>query len=217
MLAALLLATPIAARASGGHGDAKPGPSADAVLKTLKDGNARFVAGKAKHPNESLARVKQLGSGQQPTAIVLGCSDSRVPPEIVFDQGVGDLFVVRVAGNVAEPHTLGSIEYAAEHLGSPLIVVLGHHKCGAVKATAEGAGTEGNLGQLVSEIRPAVAGAKANPDPEGLVHGAVHVHARNVAAELVSESPVLQKLVAEGRVRIAAAVYDLDSGRVDWE
>lgn len=221
ILSAVVLSTPVAVLASdaGGHGDAhaKPGPTADAVLKSLKDGNARFVKGKAKHPNASLARVKELAAGQRPAAIVLGCSDSRVPPEVVFDQGLGDLFIVRVAGNVAEPHTLGSIEYAAEHLGSPVIVVLGHHDCGAVKATAEGAGTEGNLGQLIGEIQPAVAKAKAAPDKEGLVHTAIHQHAKNVAGELTSESPVLAKLVADGKVKIAVAIYDLATGKVDWE
>jgi carbonic anhydrase len=219
-LAVAVLLTPALASASDaatGHGPAKAGPAPEAVIKSLKDGNARFVAGKAKHPNESLARVKELGAGQHPTAIVLGCSDSRVPPEIVFDQGVGDLFVVRVAGNVAEPHTLGSIEYAAEHLGAPLIVVLGHHKCGAVKATCEGASTEGNLGQLVQEIVPAVTTAKANPDKEGVVHTAIHQHAKNVAGELLTESPLLAKLAAEGKVKVAVAVYDLDTGKVEWE
>jgi carbonic anhydrase len=217
-IAAALLLLPAAAFASDpGHGAPAAGPSADAVIQALKAGNARFVAGKAKHPHENQARVKELGAGQRPTAIVLGCSDSRVPPEIVFDQGLGDLFVVRVAGNVAEPHSLGSIEYAAEHLGSPVIVVLGHHKCGAVKATAEGAGAEGNLGQLVQEIQPAVATAKAAPDKDGVVHTAIHQHTRNVARELSAESPVLGKLVAEGKVKIAVAVYDLDTGKVDWE
>ena len=209
-----LLLTPVLAL---GEHPAPAGPGPDAAVKALKDGNARFVSGKAKHPHENAARVKELAGGQRPAAIVLGCSDSRVPPEVIFDQGLGDLFVVRVAGNTAEPHTLGSIEYAAEHLGSPVIVVLGHHKCGAVKATSEGAGTEGNLGQLVKEIKPAVAAAQAAPDKEGVVHTAIHIHAKNVAAELVSESPVLAKLVEEGKVKIKVAVYDLDSGRVDWD
>jgi len=219
ILSAALTVAPAAGLATdaGHHGPAKAGPTADAVLKALKDGNARFVSGKAKHPNESMARVKALAAGQAPTAIVLGCSDSRVPPEILFDQGIGDLFVVRGAGNVSEPHSLGSIEYAAEHLGSPLIVVLGHHKCGAVKATAEGAGVEGNLGQLVKEIQPAVATAKASPDEEGVVHTAIHAHAKNVAGELLSESPVLSKLAAEGKVKIVVGIYDLDSGKVDWD
>jgi carbonic anhydrase len=221
LLVLAVLALPAAAldAHADAHGAAKAGPTADAVLKSLQDGNARFVAGKAKHPNENLARVKDTSAnGQHPGAIILGCSDSRVPPEIVFDAGIGDLFVARVAGNVAEEHTLGSIEYAAEHLGSKLIVVLGHHKCGAVKATADGAGTEGNLGALVREIQPAVAAAKAAPaSKEGVVHDAIHQHARNVAAKLTAASPVLKKLVDEGAVKIAVAVYDLDSGKVDWE
>jgi len=192
-------------------------PTAEQALKALQQGNARFVKGKPIHPDGSLARVKETAVGQKPFAVVLGCADSRTPPELIFDQGFGDLFVVRVAGNVAEPATVGSVEYAAEHLGTPLVVVLGHHKCGAVKATSEAHGeVEGNIGAIVKEIAPAVEAARKSPRKEGLVDDAVHVNTTMVAAQLTGESPVLKKLVAEGKVKIVTAVYDLESGTIEW-
>lgn len=198
-------------------GGAKPATTAEEALKELKAGNERFAKGKSTHHNQSMKRVKEVVAGQKPEAVILGCADSRVPPEVIFDEGIGDLFVVRVAGNVAEPATTGSVEYAAEHLHVPLIVVLGHHKCGAVKATAEAHGTaEGNIGEIVKELQPAVAAAKANPAKRGLVDDAVHENARLVAGQLVSESKVLEHLVHEGKVKIVTAVYDLDTGKVEW-
>jgi carbonic anhydrase len=141
-----------------------------------------------------------------------------VPPELVFDEGLGDLFVVRVAGNVADPVNVGSVEYAAEHLGVPLVVVLGHHSCGAVKATAEANGkAEGNIGAIVAEIAPAVDAARKAPGKEGLVNDAVHANAKRTAAALTERSAVLKHLVAEGKLRIAVGVYDLESGKVEFE
>ncbi len=216
-LATVLLALLFAARAAGASEHPAPaGPPPDAVLKELAEGNARFVSGKSTAPRTGKERRQETAKGQHPKAIVLGCSDSRVPPEYAFDQGIGDLFVVRVAGNVAEEHTLGSIEYAAEHLGVPLLIVLGHHDCGAVHAAASGAAAPGNVGALVKEILPAVASVK-QPGPEGLVHDAVHAHARAVARSASERSPVLAKLQREGKLRIAVAVYDLASGKVDFE
>jgi carbonic anhydrase len=216
----LALAAPAALASEGhaAHGSpaAVQGPSADAALKELKQGNARFTKGKLLTPRVNPARLAATAKGQQPKAIVLGCSDSRVPPEYIFDQGVGDLFVVRVAGNVSEPYTLGSIEYAAEHLNVPLVVVLGHRSCGAVKATVDGAGTDGNIGALVKEIQPAVA-AVPTPGPEGKVDGVVRAHARRVAAELTQESPVLKHLADEGKVKIVVGIYDLATGKVEFE
>jgi carbonic anhydrase len=213
---AAVVALPLVALARPPDG-AKPAITADEALKELKAGNERFVKGKAGHHHQSMKRVKEVVAGQKPEAVVLGCADSRVPPEVIFDEGIGDLFVVRVAGNVAEPATTGSIEYAAEHLHVPLIVVLGHHKCGAVKSTAEAHGAvEGNLGEIVKELQPAVEAAKAHPGKRGLVDDAVHENARIVAGELVSESKVLEHLVHEGKVKIVTAVYDLDSGKVEW-
>lgn len=213
LVAFLLPAIALAHPPKGG----KLATNAEEALAELKAGNQRFAAGRHESPNLDMARVKEVISGQHPEAVVLGCADSRVPPEVIFDEGIGDLFVVRVAGNVAEPATLGSIEYAAEHLGVPLIVVLGHHKCGAVKATAEAHGApEGNIGSIVKELQPAVAAAKAKPGKEGLIDDAVHANVERVAARLLEKSPVLRHLVREGKVKVVTAVYDLDSGKVEW-
>lgn len=198
-------------------GGGKLATTAPEALQELKQGNERFVKGKAAHHNQSLERVKEVVAGQKPEAVILGCADSRVPPEVIFDEGIGDLFVVRVAGNISEPATTGSIEYAAEHLGVPLVVVLGHHRCGAIKATAEAHGpAEGNIGEIVKELQPAVAAARAKPGKEGLVDDAVHANVALVAAQLLSESPVLRHLVHEGKVKIVTAVYDLETGKVEW-
>lgn len=213
----LLLLAPFTSLASGGHAAPASGPTADEVREELTAGNARFVAGKPLRPRADAERVKALTAGQSPHAVVLGCSDSRVPPELLFDQGIGDLFVVRVAGNVSEPATVGSIEYAAEHLGTPLIVVLGHHGCGAVSATADGAPAKGNLGAIVREIQPAVKAARRGAAGGAVVHDAIHLNARAAADQLVAESTVLGRLVAEGKVRIAVAIYDLETGAVEWQ
>lgn len=219
LVAALLV--PAAALASdpahAAHG-AKPARAPEAVLADLKAGNQRFVAGKMKHPNASRQRLQETARGQAPQATILGCSDSRVPPELIFDAGVGDLFVVRVAGNVAEEHTLGSIEYAAEHLNVPVVVVLGHHQCGAVKATAEATGpVEMNIGALVREIQPAVDEVKKAPaSKDGVVHDAIHLHALKQAEALSTKSPVLKHLIEAGKVKVVTAVYDLDTGKIDW-
>jgi carbonic anhydrase len=216
VLSAVLL-LPVLARADEAH-EGKHARTPEAILADLKAGNARFVAGKATRPHATPKRLRQTAKGQAPEAIVLGCSDSRVPPEIVFDEGIGDLFIVRVAGNVAEEHTIGSVEYAAEHLNVPLVVVLGHHGCGAVKATAEATGpVEGNIGALVREIQPAVEEAKRSPaHREGLVDDAAHGNARLQAQALVTKSPVLKHLVEAGKVKIVAAVYDLETGKIEW-
>ena len=191
--------------------------TADEALRELKQGNERFAKGKALSPTRGLNRVKEVASGQHPEAVILSCADSRVPPEILFDEGIGDLFVVRVAGNVSEPATTGSIEYAAEHLNVPLIVVLGHKKCGAVKATAEATGpVEGNIGAIVKELQPAVEAAKAAPGKRGLVDDAVYANAELVAKQLFTESPVLTHLAHAGKIKIVTAIYDLDTGKVEW-
>jgi len=195
------------AHASGGA------PSSKAILKELAAGNARYVAGKLTLVTATPARRAEVVRGQHPKAIVLGCSDSRVPPELLFDQGIGDLFVVRVAGNVASDDTLGSVEYAAGHLGTPLVVVLGHTGCGAVAATCAGGHAEGHVAAIVEEIRPAVLAVKA-ASAEACASSAVPENARLVAASLTKESPILAKLVAEGKLEIVTAVYDLATGAV---
>jgi carbonic anhydrase len=185
----------------------------------LAEGNQRYVRGKlnACGASSPAARSK-LASGQKPFAIVLTCSDSRVPPEMVFDEGLGELFVVRVAGNVADPVVLGSIEYAAEHLGSPLVVVLGHERCGAVSAAVDAKGkVPGNLGAIVKAITPAVQRAKLlaqDRSNDALVDSAVVENAKLVASGLTKQSPILRKLVDEGKLQIAPARYDLDDGTV---
>src|SRR5436305_9248189 len=137
--------------------------SADQSLSRLLAGNARFVAHKERHPDESSARRRELVSGQHPFAVILGCADSRVAPELLFDEGLGDLFVIRVAGNIADDAVLGSIEYAVEHLGSKLIVVLGHESCGAVSAAVASESASGHLSSLVTAIRPSVLATASSP------------------------------------------------------
>lgn len=189
-------------------------------------GNKRYVAGTMNACGESsnaTAREK-LSQSQKPYAIILSCSDSRVPPEIIFDKGLGEIFVVRVAGNIPDPVVLGSIEYAAEHFGSPLIMVLGHERCGAVKATVEANGKgEGNIGTIVKTIAPALQKVKADcktnkncdqKDQEKFVECVIVENVKLVAANLAKQSKVIKELVKEGKVRIFAAKYDLHDGKV---
>src|SRR4029434_4567942 len=162
----------------------------------LAAGNARFVAGNLEHPNQSPARRTKLAEGQRPFAIILGCSDSRTAPEVVFDQGLGDLFVVRTAGNVVDDVALGSIEYAAEHLGASLIVVLGHENCGAVKATLDGGKLPGHLPAIAKAIRPAVKASAGQPGDA--LNNAVLENARLETQRVAQSKPVLRKFVEEG-------------------
>lgn len=187
-------------------------PTADQALQRLLAGNQRYVAARQEHPDQAPARRAELSGGQQPFAIILGCADSRVPPEVIFDQGLGALFVVRVAGNVVDNVVLGSIEYAAAHLHTPLIVVLGHSKCGAIEATIAGGELEGHLPDLAAAIQPAVDQAKSLPgDP---LDNAVVANATMVAERLRSAEPVLSELVCAGKLKVIAAKYDLDTGVV---
>jgi carbonic anhydrase len=198
---------------AGTHGQQAP-PTADAVLAELKAGNEHHVAKHYQHPDMTAARQRELASEQHPHTAVLSCADSRVPPEIVFDQGLGDLFVVRVAGNVAGDAELASLEYAAEHLRVPLVVVLGHQKCGAVTAAVEGGEAAGHLPSLVNLIRPAVEKASALSGDR--VANAVRVNVQIVMEQLRGSHPVLSELVEEHRLRVVGGVYSLDTGRIDW-
>jgi len=186
--------------------------TADEALARLKTGNERFVAGKLIHPNEGADRRAEVAKGQKPFAIIVGCSDSRVGPEVVFDQGLGDLFVVRTAGNVVDDVALGSIEYAADHFGVPVILVLGHTRCGAVAAAVAGGEVHGHVGSVVEKLKPAVEEAKGK---EGdAVDIAVHANIRNVVKQLRNSNPIILGLVKLGRVKVVGACYDLDTGRV---
>lgn len=198
-----------------GHGHDAAKVSKQEALAKLKDGNARYVAGNLTHPNQNPARRMQLASGQSPFAVVLGCADSRTSPEVVFDQGLGDLFVIRVAGNMADDHGTGSIEYAVEHLGSRLIVVLGHKRCGAVKAARDlagnGAKAPGKIGSLVDAIRPAYEATK-----EGDLEATVKANVKNVVKQLREAGPILKEMVEKGELGVVGGYYDLDTGTVTF-
>ena len=191
--------------------------SADDALSRLLDGNARYVAAKAEHPGQTAARRDEVAKGQHPFAVILGCADSRVAPELLFDQGLGDLFVVRVAGNVADDAIVGSIEYAVEHLHAPLVMVLGHERCGAVAATldliAAGGTAPGHLVALTDAITPAAIQARAQPGD--VLDTAVIANVGLVTAQLKRTGPVLSELVHEGQVKVVGARYDLDTGEVE--
>ena len=188
--------------------------NADEALKRLSEGNKRYAIGKFIRPHQTSVRRAELIDGQHPFAIVLGCSDSRIPVELVFDQGVGDLFVVRVAGNIADDVALGSIEYAAAHLHVPLAVVMGHGGCGAVAATASGGELEGHLPVIATAIRPAVD--KVKTQQGDLVNNAARANAVMVAEKLKASKPVLSELVRSGKLTVVAAFYDIKSGKVEF-
>lgn len=193
---------------------AEPKLTPDSVLAELKTGNAHHVRHQYQHPHETVARQRELISGQHPHAELLSCADSRVPPEIIFDQGLGDLFVVRVAGNVATDTEIGSLEYGAEHLHIPLLVVLGHESCGAVTAAVQGGKAEGHIGALLNLIKPAVDQGRGLPgDP---VANAVRANVQIVVQQLRSSTPILSELVAQGKLRIVGGVYSLETGEVTW-
>jgi carbonic anhydrase len=191
----------------------KPAPSADRVWSDLMTGNKRFVAGK-QHGYNVVALRHKLTSGQQPNVIILSCSDSRVSPELVFDQSLGDLFVVRTAGNVADPVALGSIEYAIDHIHSPLLVVLGHQQCGAVAAACSGDKMPTtNLEAIVDKISPAVTKAKG-AKPDDLIEAVVKENVHQSANDLVANSSIVREAVRAGKLTIVEAEYRLESGEV---
>jgi len=194
------------------------------ALSRLREGNARFASEKGSVDGSTRARRAELVAGQEPFAIVLGCSDSRVPAEIVFDQGLGDLFVIRVAGHVVAPSQIGSVEFAAERFHTRLVVVLGHSQCGAVVATLEELqrpdNTQSrNLRSIVDRIRPAVAGLLATElrkDLDGLVAAAVRANVRVAANQLRHGSEVLERLIDHDGLMVVGAEYSLESGRVHF-
>lgn len=189
------------------------------LILALKEGNRRYVNGQVQHPHQDSARRQETSLQQRPFAVILGCSDSRVPPEIIFDRGLGDLFVIRTAGHVVDHAALGSVEYAVEHLDVSLIVVLGHTHCGAVttavrKASAQEASRHGHIGYLIEAILPAVRQTVSLPgDP---IANAIDAHIRLTARSLVTASPVLAERVRSGALYIVGARYDLETGEVIW-
>jgi carbonic anhydrase len=194
--------------------------TANEALQKLLDGNHRYVLNQTTGQKLCDATTRQsLTRGQSPYAIILSCSDSRVPPEIIFDRGLGEIFVIRVAGNIPDPIVLGSIEYAAEHLGSPLIMVLGHGRCGAVTAAvaARGKPHEGNIGAILKAIAPAVSQAEQEAtgrDKAELVEAAIDNNIKLVCNSLVEQSEVIKGLADAGKIKVVGAKYDLDDGKV---
>lgn len=184
------------------------------ALELLKEGNARYVQGRHAGGQDAAHRRSLLTKGQYPFAVILGCADSRTAPEILFDQSLGDLFVCRVAGNVTDPVVLGSIEYAVEHLKCPLVVVLGHTGCGAVKAAVGGGHAEGNIAALIGHVH---AGSQLPADPTAKVDAGVANNARHQKVSLTSRSAVIRKLVDAGKVQVASGVYSLETGEVTWQ
>ena len=188
---------------------------ADEALNRLLSGDRRFVAGKSNEPTGPalIERRHALAKDQKPFAVVVGCSDSRVPPELVFDVSLGDIFVIRTAGEVVDEVGLGSIEYAVEHLGTRLVVVVGHQHCGAVSAAVAAATETGNIPNVLKAISPAVQETKGQSgDP---IENAVRANARNIAKHVQSASPIIAPLVKSGEVKIVAAYYSLDTGQVE--
>ena len=225
VLAAVLVAagTLLCACESQHAGPARPAPapapavsSVDGAWEVLQAGNSRYVSGRLLHPDQSVQRRAELAAGQHPRAVVLACSDSRVPPEIVFDTGLGDLFVVRVAGNTDVPAAVGSIEYAVEHLHVPLIVVLGHQSCGAVeaavKADKSGERAPGELDAILAPIAPAVKVAKGQPGD--INENAMQDNVALVVERLRTSEPILAEAVRSGKLKIMGCRYDLESGKV---
>jgi carbonic anhydrase len=194
------------------------------ALNRLREGNSRFVAGISNHESMSPARRHALATGQEPFAIILGCSDSRVPAELVFDQGLGDLFVIRIAGNIVAPSQIGSVEFAAERFGTPLVVVLGHSRCGAVSATLEAiAGSQQSASRhihsIVERVRPSVEPLLATElrhDPDALVKQAVRANVRASANQLRHGSDMLEQLIQKNKLLIVGAEYSLETGEVDF-
>ena len=208
-----------AAQAPAAHGATPGGLTPEAAMARLVAGNLRYAAGKSVHGNQDTRRRIAVSTGQTPFATILACADSRVAPELIFDQGLGDLFTVRVAGNVVDDAVLASIEYSVIHLGSTLIMALGHERCGAVKATIDALDGHGSpddagtkIGALAALIAPSV---KATPAGSlDRVDAAESINASHAAAEIFAGSPPLRARILAGKLKIVAARYDLDDGKV---
>lgn len=194
------------------HADELPTAlSPDVALKQLMEGNQRFVQQQSRHPHQSQARLLEVAQAQHPFATILSCADSRVPAEILFDQGIGDIFDIRIAGNIATPEAIGSIEYAVALLGSPLLMVLGHERCGAVTAAVRKEALPGDISSFVKAIQPALTGLE-EPTPEGIDRAVTaNVHYQ---IEQLQRSDLLSERLKSGKLKIVGSRYDLDTGTV---
>ncbi len=197
---------------SSGHSEAKPGDP-QSSLELLIQGNERYVSGSFQPRDLSKAKLEELSKGQHPHTIIVTCSDSRVSPELLFDQSQGDIFVIRTAGNVLDKASMGSIEYAAEHLHSSLIMVVGHEKCGAVTAATTDEPAGGNIQYVVNEIKPAVA--KARKLGGDLVAKSVDENVKLVVETLPGRSQILSNLIRENKLKIAGSTYSISSGKIN--
>jgi carbonic anhydrase len=187
--------------------------NADQALQKLIQGNRRYVSFKRDYPDQDKIHLKTVAKGQHPFAVILGCADSRVPPELLFDQGLGDLFVIRVAGNILDDGTLASMEFATAELGVPLVMVLGHQRCGAVKATLDGGEVPGHISRLVEAIKPALAGIQ---DQKGdKLDNAVRANVKMVVKQITASTPILADLVTKGKLKVVGGRYGLDNGVVE--
>lgn len=204
-----------AALSIGGAGAPAAAPAhsvpPEVALARLKEGNARFTKAEVSSSKPTAARRRETATSQSPFAVIVGCSDSRTSPEILFDQNLGDLFVVRAAGELVDAYALGSIEYAVEHLGSRLIVVLGHERCGAVGAAIAGDSAPGHIGALVRDLQPAVRVARGQPGD--LLANAIHENAREIAVKIRREARFGE---LGSQVRVVTGFYDLQTGKVEW-
>ncbi|MBU3109129.1 carbonic anhydrase [Clostridium gasigenes] len=189
--------------------------NADEALNLLKDGNKRFVDGKEKNTDLTEERKSDLfEDGQYPYAVIISCSDSRVPPELLFNEGFGNIFVIRNAGNVVDQISLGSIEYGVEHLGAPLIMVLGHEKCGAVKATIDGGDFSENIGAIAKGITPAYNSAKISIKDNKLIYSNTEDENIKQSVNEIKNSEVIKHLLEENKVKVVGAKYSLETGKV---
>ena len=217
---ALLLSLTASPQVFSADATAAPAPTSQGALAKLKEGNMRYLSGISSVPRVDVQRREETATkGQKPIATILGCSDARVPPEIVFDQKFGNLFVIRVAGNVTGTSEIASAEYGVQYLGTSLLVVLGHSACGAVQAAVEKTPMDGKLPKLVELIAPAVdAAKKAHPGLAGaeLMEAAVESNVRHQMAELTGKSDVLKKAVAAKKVTVVGAIRDIKTGHVRW-
>ena len=186
--------------------------SADEALSEMKSGNQRFLDGKPINTNYK-SQIEETKNDQHPHTLILSCLDSRIPPEIIFDQGIGNIFVARVAGNIEEPNILGSMEFATKVKGTKLIIVMGHNKCGAVKGAIDDAEL-GNLTQLVAQIKPAIVGDTTNM--ENMLNETSKQNVKMTIADILKLSPVISELVKESKVKIVGAFYDITTGKVTF-
>jgi len=183
------------------------------AIQKLIEGNKRFINLKLIHPNQNSSRCAEVLQGQKPFAVIVGCSDSRIPPEIIFDQGIGDLFIIRTAGNIVDDIAIGSIEYAVDHLGVQLVVVMGHGKCGAVTATVQGGEARGCISCILNNITPAVE--KAKKQSGDLINNAIRNNIDIVVKKLASSKPILSESIDKGKLKIIGAYYNIESRAVE--